>query len=249
LPIERLHRWLVLIIAMSFPAFMAWLYFVVLAAPATGAAPPIQSSPVVVAVYALAKLVQLGLPLVWIWYFDPMSFVALKPRWRGLALGLGFGLLVAAGILLVYFGFLRGGSLLERTPVLVQQKVTQFGAASRGRYLFLALFLAGVHSLLEEYYWRWFVFGELKQVVSVAPALLLSSLAFVAHHVIVLAVYFPAHLLTAAIPFSLGVALGGGVWAWLYHTTGSLYSPWVSHLLVDAAIMAVGYDMIFVLNQ
>ena len=74
------------------------------------------------------------------------------------------------------------------------------------------------------------------------PALLLSSLAFMGHHVIVLAHYFPIGL---TVLFSLAVAVGGAAWAWLYHRAGSLAAPWVSHLLIDAAIMVVGYDLAF----
>ena len=54
---------------------------------------------------------------------------------------------------------------------------------------------------------------------------------------------------TGGVPASAGrggVATGGAVWAWLYERTGSLWAAWLSHLLVDTAIMAVGYDLVFV---
>ena len=44
--------------------------------------------------------------------------------------------------------------------------------------------------------------------------------------------------------FSVCVAVGGAMWAWLYERTGSLLGPWLSHLLVDAAIFAIGYDLV-----
>ena len=44
--------------------------------------------------------------------------------------------------------------------------------------------------------------------------------------------------------FALATAVGGAYWAWLYNKTGSIYGPWASHLLIDAAIFAVGYDLI-----
>jgi membrane protease YdiL (CAAX protease family) len=47
-------------------------------------------------------------------------------------------------------------------------------------------------------------------------------------------------------PFSLSVAGGGVVWAWLYERTGSIYPAWVSHLLVDAGLFVIGYDLVFV---
>jgi uncharacterized protein len=231
---------------MIFPMIMAWLYFVACATPATNSAASHESNRVVVAVYALAKLVQFTLPLVWIWYVDRANLGGLRPSFRSVALGVTFGLLAAAAILVVYLGFLRGSDLFEKTPALVRQKVSDFGAASPARFIFLSVFLAGIHSLLEEYYWRWFVFGELQRIVPIWLAIFFSSLAFMGHHVIVLGIYFPARVLTAAIPFSLAVAFGGGVWAWLYHRTGSIYSPWLSHLIVDTALMAVGYDMLFV---
>lgn len=66
-----------------------------------------------------------------------------------------------------------------------------------------------------------------------------------AHHVIVLGMFFPNHFWTAAVPFSICIAVGGAFWAWLYDRTGSIYSPWISHLLVDLAILAIGYDLVF----
>jgi membrane protease YdiL (CAAX protease family) len=66
-----------------------------------------------------------------------------------------------------------------------------------------------------------------------------------AHHVIVLSQFFPGQFLNAVVPFSLCIGGGGLVWSWLYHRTGSIFSPWLSHLFVDAAVMAVGYDLIF----
>ena len=45
--------------------------------------------------------------------------------------------------------------------------------------------------------------------------------------------------------FSIGVAIGGAAWAWLYSRSGNLYSAWISHAFVDAAIFWVGYDILF----
>jgi len=61
--------------------------------------------------------------------------------------------------------------------------------------------------------------------------------------VILLATYF-GWLSPWTYLLSLGVAVGGIFWAWLYHRSGSLYGPWLSHLLIDAAIFVVGYDLV-----
>lgn len=165
-------------------------------------------------------------------------------RGGGVLLGTGFGILVSAALLALYFGVLKPSPLLAGTPLAVREKIEQLGLATVPGYLALAVFYSLAHSLLEEYYWRWFVFGRLRCFMRAPAAIVVSSLVFMAHHVIVVGVYLPGAWALAAL-VSLAVAMGGAVWAWLYETTGSLYGPWVSHLIVDAAIMTIGYDMIW----
>ncbi len=228
---------LALAFAMLFPSAMTWVYFVALAGESEG-------NNALQAAFGLGKLVQFLWPLV---YVKLIAREQLRPQWsngQGLAWGLGFGLATAAAMVGLYCGWLRGSEMVAQTPAQIADKLRAFGRANLRGYVEMALFYSLFHSLLEEYYWRWFVFGRLRRWLRLGPALLLSSLAFTSHHVIVLAVYFPEQLWTMALPFSLGVGIGGAVWAWLYERSGSLYAPWLSHLLVDAAIMAVGLDMV-----
>jgi membrane protease YdiL (CAAX protease family) len=235
-------RWSVLAFALFFPGVMAWAYFVVLARPVPGQTQP---PPAAFSVYLASKIVQFGFPVLWLWRFEPQRLQWARPHLKGLVVGLAFGLFVATALLCVYFGVLRDGSLLAGTPAQVAAKVTLFHIDTPARYIALSLFIAGAHSLLEEYYWRWFVFGEVRRLMQIAPAIALSSLAFMLHHVVVLSVYLPERFFSAALPFSLCVAIGGAVWAWIYCRSGSIYSCWFSHLLVDAAILLIGYDMVF----
>jgi membrane protease YdiL (CAAX protease family) len=224
---------------MAYPTFIAWLYFLALAPEAGGQSLPQQLA------YGVGKAVQFALPAFCLWWFDGRWPRWSPPRFQGLPLALAFGLLVGAAILALYFGWLRGSPALAATPEKVRQKLQQFHASTPAGYVVLTVFIAGIHSLLEEYYWRWFVFGWMRRLVSWKIALVLSSLAFMGHHVIVLEVYLPGEFLAEVVPFSLGVAVGGGVWAWLYQRTGTIYANWLSHLLVDAAILVVGYDLVF----
>ncbi len=239
---SALSHWCALVFAMCFPGVMAWVYFVALAqSPSVPARP----GPGALAVYGVSKTVQFAFPLLWVWSFERHRLRPTLPSFKGLALGLGLGLAVAALIFSAYYGILHGSRILADAPRKIQDKLMLFHANTPARYLVLGFFIAGIHSLMEEYYWRWFVFGELRRRMAVVPALGLSALAFMMHHVVVLGVYFPQYFVTAALPFSLCVALGGAVWAWLYQRTGTIYSSWISHLLVDAAILTVGYDMVF----
>ena len=108
------------------------------------------------------------------------------------------------------------------------------------------MFYSLIHSLLEEYYWRWFVYGRARHYLGIARANLLSSLAFMAHHVVVINSFLPGeYFWSVTIPLSLCVAVGGVIWSVLYQRSGSLYGAWLSHALVDLAIMICGYDLYF----
>jgi len=122
----------------------------------------------------------------------------------------------------------------------LSDKVAGLGMTSAWKFALLGVFYALVHSFLEEYYWRWFVYDLLKRFVSVPLANIISSLGFMAHHVILLSVYFgwesPMTWLCSA-----GVAIGGVLWAWLYEKSGTLVWSWISHMIVDAGLFVLAY--------
>jgi membrane protease YdiL (CAAX protease family) len=121
--------------------------------------------------------------------------------------------------------------------------VAGFGLDSVSKFVALGVFYSLAHSLLEEYYWRWFVFGQLRSLVRLWPAIIVASLGFMAHHVLVLSLYF-GWWTWPTLLFSACVAVGGAFWAWLYDRTGSLLGPWLSHLLVDAGIFFIGFELV-----
>ncbi|HEV2946154.1 MAG TPA: CPBP family intramembrane glutamic endopeptidase [Gemmataceae bacterium] len=242
------REWSALIFAMSFPAATAWFYFVALARPQLVDSPATTKPPGnawVQATYAAGKVIQFAFPVLFLALAEPSSLRPGRPHFRGLIWGIAFGLLVGAGVFILYWAGLRTWLMEIGTTKRIQSKIEEFNCATPIRYVALAGFLAVIHSLMEEYYWRWFVFGRLRRLLALSSAITLSSFAFMAHHVIVLGMFFPNHFWTAAVPFSLCIAVGGAFWAWLYHRTGSIYSPWISHLLVDLAILAIGYDLVF----
>lgn len=170
-----------------------------------------------------------------------------RSRWfrrhsRFLALSAGFGLLVLAAMFGLYEAFWKNGELFAGAARSIRGKIADLGIERLWLYVAVGVFYAICHSGLEEYYWRWFVFGQLRFRLPLASAIAIASLAFMTHHVILLATYF-GWLSPWTYGFSLAVAAGGAVWAWLYERSGSLTGPWLSHMIVDAAIFLVGYDV------
>ncbi len=220
--------------AIVFPSIVTLTYFVLLA----GASPAMQQ-----AAYAIGKTIQFGFPLVWVFLVlrEPLRWS--PPTWRGAPLGLAFG--VAASLLMfaLYTLWLEPSGLLEGAEAAIREKVSGLGLDTPARYAAVAVFYSLFHSLMEEYYWRWFVFRKLRERTTLPTAIVVSSLGFMAHHVIVMATFFGwASPMTYA--FSLAVAVGGAVWAWLYARYETLYAPWWSHLVVDAAIFFLGYRIV-----
>ncbi|MDG1873972.1 MAG: CPBP family intramembrane metalloprotease [Mariniblastus sp.] len=196
--------------------------------------------------YGVGKCVQFLFPVIWVglWYRSKffqrtVSHDNLKQVWLGVA----FGLLVVATMFGIYYLFLEGSEVGVTLVDLVREKIAGLSVNSLEKYLGLAVFYALCHSFLEEYYFRWFVFDYLKKFFSCWTSIILSSFAFMAHHVVVLGFYFGwASPLTYF--FSLCIAVGGVFWAWQYEVTGKLRTSWISHMIVDAGIFALGYFLI-----
>ena len=223
-----------LVFAMVFPAVATWGYFI----RAAGCSERIQQITLVV-----GKFVQFAFPVVWVLLIRRERVAWKRPMSDGVGAGAAFGAAVFAAMLLVYHLGLRSSGFLEPARGAVAEKILKFGIRGPGAFVAIGTFYAGFHSFLEEYYWRWFVFGRLRRLIPWTRAALVSSLAFMAHHVPVLAWYF-GWTSWATWLFSLSVALGGMVWCWIYQRSGSLAGPWLSHLLIDAAIFTIGYDMV-----
>jgi membrane protease YdiL (CAAX protease family) len=232
---ERRPRDLLAVVAaLVLPSAITWLYFF----KAEGLPPGVQ-----LAVFNTVKVVQFAFPLVWVLAVQRGRVTLRPPHGRGVGAGLAFGAIVASAMFALYAGVLRGAPVLVSASDQIAAKVSGWGIDSVAKYAALGVFYSLLHSLLEEYYWRWFVYGQLRRWMPAAPAIAVSSLGFMAHHVLVLGKFFGFDS-PAAWLFSACVAVGGAVWAWLYERTGSLVGPWLSHLLVDAAIFAIGYDLV-----
>ena len=219
--------------AMVLPLVGALLYFVILKGTITARI-----------VYGLAKLSMLAGPIVVVTTLEKggLRFTSFdwKNQFRAIPLGLLTGGCIAAAMLVLY-EYSALGDYVNRFAGEVRQKAEQLGFIDH--YWSFGVFLSVGHSLLEEYYWRWFVFGRLRKFVkSAVSAGLIGSLAFSAHDYVVLGCFFSP---LGAVLFGTFVAMGGFLWCWMYNRQKTLIGCWVSHALIDMMIMYIGYRLIF----
>lgn len=233
--------WAGIIFALFFPTLLTFVYFV-----AAKNDPILQKS-----AYAVGKGIQFLFPALF-------TFFALRGRislprlsdavssWRGVVIGALFGLAVLIAAVSGAEIFASGPLAPAMSGLEANLGVRLDGAGLRtpGAYILLAVFYSAIHSGLEEYYWRWFVFGELKKRLRTVSAALIASAGFSLHHILVVGDYFGyASPLTWVA--TLAVFCGGLVWSALYVKSGSILGPWLSHGLIDAAIFIVGYRVLF----
>ncbi len=124
----------------------------------------------------------------------------------------------------------------------MRDSLVEIGLAEPVVYLAGAAYWILGNSLIEEYAYRWFIFVQCERLMPSRLAVLASALIFTAHHIIALQVYLSPALTTLA---SAGVMIGGLVWSWCYLRYRSIWPGWLSHIIADLAIFAIGWHLVF----
>ncbi len=196
--------------------------------------------------YGATKVFTIVWPVIAVYVIQKQGFPRGRIDWekhvKSLPLGLLTGGVIGGAIVGLYF-FSPLGEYAAGHSGSLHAKLVDMGVSEKANYIWFCLFLAGIHSLIEEFYWRWFVFGQLSRVASRKVSYFASNLGFAGHHYVVLGCYFSA---MGAFVFGTGVGVGGAIWCWMYRRQKTLAGCWLSHALVDAAIFVVGYHLVFV---
>ena len=95
---------------------------------------------------------------------------------------------------------------------------------------------------MEEYYWRWFIYGNLRHHLNKWTANLVAAGGFTLHHIIVTLQFFRWEM---AAFLCICIGIGGILWSWMYERQGSVVGAYVCHILIDIAIMVIGYLIVF----
>lgn len=193
-------------------------------------------------VYAFSKLWIAVLPVAWLVWVDRHPLSWSPPRRGGLGVGIGLGVALSLGIWAAYASI--GPSLINAAQV--QARAMRVGIGEPSTFILFAGYLILVNSLIEEYVWRWFVFRKCEAVLPHGrggAAVLLSALLFTVHHVIALRAQFDWFPTILA---SMGVFAAGVVWSWCYSRYQSVWPGYLSHAIVDLALLWIGWLLIFV---
>ncbi len=190
------------------------------------------------AIYFLSKLWILALPVAWLLIVEK-GRLSLSPARRG---GFGFavlsGVIIGAAILVAYATF--AAALMS--PAALRDLATANGFDTPLTYLILAAYITLVNALLEEYVWRWFVFTRCEALMPGRAAVVAAAVGFMLHHIFALRAFVPWGLTALG---AGGVLVGGVIWSWCYLRYRSIWPGYVSHAIVDVAVLAIGWHLLF----
>lgn len=155
---------------------------------------------------------------------------------RGLPVAFGLGLLSVA----IFWGlyFLLSDMLLDKA--LITHKIGEQFSVTGKTVLLIAPITVFLNSMLEEFFYRGFAFGQLVQRHRVLGYLLPAG-AFTIQHL-----FFIYHWMSP-LPFAMAV-LGLFVFALalqrVYEKAESLVAPWLIHVMGDVAMMSIAVTLV-----
>lgn len=197
-------------------------------------------SPTYVIKSIIKFVVFLLLPL---FYVKISGKVSLKPLFmihkKTLFQLLLFGLFVYLFILMGYF-FIKPYFDFSNVTISLSSRI----GVNSNNFIFVALYISFINSLLEEFFFRGFAFLCLLKVMGRKTVYLFSSIAFAIYHIAIMTNWFSPILFIALIISLIGAAM---LFNWLDERTESIYPSWLIHMSANFAINTIGFILFDIL--
>ena len=176
-------------------------------------------------------------PLISVGWLGRQDFKdLLRPRGsRAMSRTLVLGLGVYAGIMAAYF-ILRPYIDLETIRLALAEDL----GVNRDNFILVALYISFMNSLLEEFFFRGYLFLGLLQKTGRIAAYSISAFLFAAYHVAIIGRWFSPLIFLFAMA---GLFIGGLIFNYLNERNRNIINSWVVHLMANLAINTVGLMM------
>ena len=190
------------------------------------------------AVKSAIKLVLFGaIPVLYLILtksLDPKKLFSLKKQHIKLIVPLAVGIFA---VIMIAFFALR--NFIDFSSVT--DSVTADAGVTRENFIFVALYIALINSLLEEFFFRGFCFFSLRPL-GLPFAYVASALLFSAYHVAFMDGWLSPVIFALSL---LGMAIGGAIFAFLNHKTESLLPSYFVHMSSNLATNLIGIIMFY----
>jgi len=154
------------------------------------------------------------------------------------------GLLAACGLGIALYVLILGGFFLVR-PFFdfsnIAGALTTNAGVSKDNFLYVSLYISFANSFLEEFFFRGFVFTNLKQLSGKIPAYVFSAIIFSLYHVAMMIGWFSPLLFLLVL---VGLTTGGIIFNWLNEKLDTIYGSWLTHMFANFAINTIGFSLL-----
>ena len=157
----------------------------------------------------------------------------MKPDKKGLCIAICLGFVIYGVVLGAYWIFkdvfdfsALTGSLNETTGV------------NKSNFVWVAIYISFVNSLLEEFFFRGFSFITLKKLISRRFAYVFSSMAFALYHIAMMIGWFGLPVILISL---VGLFIGGMIFNRFDEKSENIYLSWLIHMFANFATNTIGF--------
>lgn len=157
----------------------------------------------------------------------------MKPDKKGLCIALCLGFVIYGVVIGAYWIFkdvfdfsALTGSLNETTGV------------NKSNFIWVAIYISFVNSLLEEFFFRGFSFITLKKLTSRRFAYVFSSMAFALYHIAMMIGWFGLPVILISL---VGLFIGGMIFNRFDEKRENIYLSWLIHMFANFATNTIGF--------
>lgn len=160
----------------------------------------------------------------------------LRPKKKGLIpaifLGVGIYAVILGGYFLVspFFDFSK-----------IAGALTSNAGVTKENFLYVSLYISFANSFLEEFFFRGFVFTNVKAFSSKGMAYIFSAAVFSLYHVAMMIGWFSPILFLLVM---VGLVAGGMIFNWLNEKLDTIYCSWLTHMFANFAINTIGFMLL-----
>lgn len=155
-------------------------------------------------------------------------FIPKKNFKKSLLLGIGVYVVIMAAYL-IFKNFIDFNGIVD--------SLTGDVGVNADNFLFVAIYISFVNSLLEEFFFRGYAFILLNKQMNKIIAYVFSAGLFAFYHVGMTFGWFNIWIYVLAM---LGLFIGGVIFNYLNDKFGNIYSSWLVHMFANFAINTIG---------
>ncbi|MDY0235595.1 MAG: type II CAAX endopeptidase family protein [Gudongella sp.] len=163
-------------------------------------------------------------------------FEYLKPKDKkslfiSIALGLGVYVLIIGAYFLI-------SPFIDSTSI--KKILSEDLGVNRDNFIFVAIYISFINSLLEEFFFRGFLFLKLLGKTTRKTAYIISAGLFAMYHVAIMGGWFTPYLFILAM---IGLFVGGILFNYLNEKNNTILNSWLVHMMANFAINHIGLMM------